>query len=351
MLSGHARLRMPHGPRCNSSLGQLVGTKPISAVPSDGSSGYRLERSHRHPGRSAPTTPSRWLPESSIVAPVPTQPGGLPLSLRPAMTLCSQCCRQLVAKDTVVILPHVGNQRVRLPREAEHGRAVEHHLPGRGPRPTAQRVWRSQHVKHPMVDLRLFADGNLAATLMLAFDLALFDTIAIQPLSMEQLLGYPVATAGLALVPRGLRAALRMLIVARLAQRVDPRWVDWSGVLQGLDMGAVFVTLPPPGRCHPGPRTHGCRHRSLQPGTQYRQLHRRHLVQRFRPGGLAPAWRTHQSLQPGLAAMALGQRYAPRGPDDPGGPGLRAWSRGMPLALRYSEHDIAMLTTVGTRGR
>jgi hypothetical protein len=89
MLSGHARLRMPHGPRCNSSLGQLVGTKPISAVPSDGSSGYRLERSHRHPGRSAPTTPSRWPPASSIAAPAPAQPDGLPLSLRPAMTLCS----------------------------------------------------------------------------------------------------------------------------------------------------------------------------------------------------------------------------------------------------------------------
>jgi hypothetical protein len=80
----------------------------------------------------------------------------------------TSCCRQLVARGEVVILPHVGNQRVRLPREAEHGRAVEDHLPGRGPRPTAQRVWRSLHVKHPMVDLRLFADGNLAATLMLA---------------------------------------------------------------------------------------------------------------------------------------------------------------------------------------
>ncbi len=105
---------------------------------------------------------------------------------------------------------------------------------------------------------------------MLVFGLALFGTIAIQPLLMEQLLGYPVATAGLVMAPRGFGAALGMLIVARLAQRVDPRWVIlagmtlagsatwimswynldispgwliWPSALAGVGMGAVFVTL------------------------------------------------------------------------------------------------------------
>jgi DHA2 family multidrug resistance protein len=133
-------------------------------------------------------------------------------------------------------------------------------------------IWRSLRAAKPVVDLRLFADRNLAvaATLMLVFGLALFGTIAIQPLLMEQLLGYPVATAGLAMAPRGFGAAFGMLIVARLAQRVDPRWVIlsgmlvagtatwimswynlgispgwiiWPGVLQGFGMGSVFVTL------------------------------------------------------------------------------------------------------------
>ena len=133
-------------------------------------------------------------------------------------------------------------------------------------------IWRSLHCTRPIVDLRLFADRNLAvaATLMLAFGLALFGTIAIQPLLMEQLLGYPVATTGLAMAPRGLGAALGMVIVSRLSQHVDRRWIIltgmllagtatwimswynlgisigwiiWPGVLQGIGMGAIFVTL------------------------------------------------------------------------------------------------------------
>ncbi|MGE5153092.1 MAG: DHA2 family efflux MFS transporter permease subunit, partial [Bdellovibrio bacteriovorus] len=67
-------------------------------------------------------------------------------------------------------------------------------------------VWRGLTAKRPIVDLRLFADRNLAlaSLLMLVFGLALFGTIAIQPLLMEDLLGYPVETTGLVMAPRGL---------------------------------------------------------------------------------------------------------------------------------------------------
>lgn len=133
-------------------------------------------------------------------------------------------------------------------------------------------IWRELHVKAPIVDLRLFADRNLAvaSSLVLTFGLALFGTIAIQPLLMEQLLGYPVSTAGLVMAPRGFGAALGMILVVRLTQRVDPRWIIlvgmivagsatwimswynldispgwlvWPSVLAGIGMGAVFVTL------------------------------------------------------------------------------------------------------------
>ena len=133
-------------------------------------------------------------------------------------------------------------------------------------------VWRGLCAHEPVVDLRLFADRNLAlaSALVLVFGLALFGTIAIQPLMMENLLGYPVETTGLVMAPRGFGAALGMLIVARLSQRVDPRWVIgggmilaaiatwimswysldispgwiiWPGVLQGIGMGSIFVTL------------------------------------------------------------------------------------------------------------
>ncbi|EGV33785.1 drug resistance transporter, EmrB/QacA subfamily [Thiorhodococcus drewsii AZ1] len=133
-------------------------------------------------------------------------------------------------------------------------------------------VWRGLTAKQPIVDLRLFADRNLAlaSTLMLVFGLALFGTIAIQPLLMERLLGYPVETTGLVMAPRGLGAALGMLIVARISGRVDARWIIaigmglaggatwvmswytldispgwliWPGVVQGVGMGSIFVTL------------------------------------------------------------------------------------------------------------
>ncbi|MBK1649935.1 MFS transporter [Rhabdochromatium marinum] len=133
-------------------------------------------------------------------------------------------------------------------------------------------VWRGLTAKRPIVDLHLFADRNLAlaSTLMLVFGLALFGTIAIQPLLMERLLGYPVETTGLVMAPRGFGAACGMLVVARLSGRVDPRWIIatgmvlagsatwmmswynldispgwlvWPGVLQGVGMGSVFVTL------------------------------------------------------------------------------------------------------------
>ena len=133
-------------------------------------------------------------------------------------------------------------------------------------------VWRGLTAERPVVDLRLFADRNLAvaSTLMLVFGLALFGTIAIQPLLMERLLNYPVETTGLVMAPRGFGAAFGMLVIARLAGRVDARWIIgtgmsiaavatwmmswynldispgwliWPGVLQGIGMGTIFVTL------------------------------------------------------------------------------------------------------------
>ena len=133
-------------------------------------------------------------------------------------------------------------------------------------------TWRGLTAKRPIVDLRLFGDRNLAlaSLLMLVFGLALFGTIAIQPMLMEELLNYPVETTGLAMAPRGFGAAFGMLVIARLSGKVDarwiiatgmtvagiatwimswynldisPGWIIWPGVLQGVGMGSIFVTL------------------------------------------------------------------------------------------------------------
>jgi MFS transporter, DHA2 family, multidrug resistance protein len=133
-------------------------------------------------------------------------------------------------------------------------------------------VIRTLSVSRPIVDLRLFRDRNLAVAsgMMLVFGLGLFGTIAVQPIMLERLFGYPAETTGLVMAPRALGSALSMVVVARLVGRVDlrwlvgtgmslaaagtwimswynlgigPAWVVWPGALQGLGMGAVFVPL------------------------------------------------------------------------------------------------------------
>jgi len=105
---------------------------------------------------------------------------------------------------------------------------------------------------------------------MLVFGLGLFGTIAVQPIMLERLLGYPAELTGLVMAPRALGSALSMLVVARLIGGVEmrwlvgvgrvlaaggtwmmswynlgvsPGWIVWPSIVQGLGMGAVFVPL------------------------------------------------------------------------------------------------------------
>ncbi len=128
--------------------------------------------------------------------------------------------------------------------------------------------WRSDSV----LQLHLLKDRNLAlASLMMAvFGMGLFGTIALQPLMLERLFDYPAQTAGLVMAPRGVASALGMFLVSRLIGRLGaPRlvfvgllcaaggtwlmtgynlstsigWFIWPGVLQGVGIGMVFVSL------------------------------------------------------------------------------------------------------------
>lgn len=133
----------------------------------------------------------------------------------------------------------------------------------------AIRSWRRED---SVLHLHLLKDRHLAgASIMMAvFGMGLFGTIALQPLMLERLLGYPVETTGLVMAPRGLASAISMFAVSRLITRIgvprlliaglslaasgtylmtwynlnlSPAWVIWPGVLQGLGMGMIFVPL------------------------------------------------------------------------------------------------------------
>lgn len=83
-----------------------------------------------------------------------------------------------------------------------------------------------------IVKIRLFAERNfLISTLMLAgFSLGLFGMIALQPMMLEQLMGYPSETAGLAMAPRGIASAIAMVLVGPIARKFDPRILSAIGV-------------------------------------------------------------------------------------------------------------------------
>src|SRR5262249_27715337 len=126
--------------------------------------------------------------------------------------------------------------------------------------------------REPFVRPALFRDRNFAAgTLFIAIiGLTYYASMALQPPYLQELMNYPVVTAGLVMGPRGIGTMGAMLIVGRMVGRVDTRLLlaiglgmtAWSfsamtgwtpavspteivsvGMMQGAGLGFLFVPL------------------------------------------------------------------------------------------------------------
>jgi len=126
--------------------------------------------------------------------------------------------------------------------------------------------------KKPFVRPALFRDRNFTAgTLFVAVvGLTYYASLALQPPFLQDLMNYPVVTAGFVMGPRGIGTMGAMLVVGRLIGRVDTRvllgvglgltaWsfyamTGWTpdisqstiigvGVIQGIGLGFLFVPL------------------------------------------------------------------------------------------------------------
>jgi MFS transporter, DHA2 family, multidrug resistance protein len=126
--------------------------------------------------------------------------------------------------------------------------------------------------KKPFVRPELFRDRNFAAGVVFVsiVGLTYYSSLALQPPYLQELMNYPVVTAGLVMGPRGVGTMASMLIVGRLVGRVDTRillgiglgltaWsfstmTGWTpdvsqasiigvGVVQGVGLGFLFVPL------------------------------------------------------------------------------------------------------------
>ncbi|WP_246158278.1 DHA2 family efflux MFS transporter permease subunit [Reyranella soli] len=126
--------------------------------------------------------------------------------------------------------------------------------------------------KQPFIDPSIFKDRNFTIGLCFIFvvGIILLASLALITPYLQNLMGYPVVTAGLVLAPRGMGTMVAMMIVGRLINRVDPRillasgllmtaavlWEmtgftpdvsEWTlirtGILQGMGLGFMFVPL------------------------------------------------------------------------------------------------------------
>jgi MFS transporter, DHA2 family, multidrug resistance protein len=86
-------------------------------------------------------------------------------------------------------------------------------------------VIRELRTRDPVVDLKILANRNFAAGVLLMglLGVMLYGTTSQLPLFLQTLLGYPALQSGLAVSPRGLGAMLSSLVVGRLIGVVDSR--------------------------------------------------------------------------------------------------------------------------------
>jgi DHA2 family multidrug resistance protein len=128
------------------------------------------------------------------------------------------------------------------------------------------------HVAQPIVDLRVLLNRNFTIGILMIFALGvvLYGTIALLPLFLQTLLGYPAYQSGLTLSPRGFGSMFAMIVVGRIIGRVDSRWlmavgfgllaysaflfggfsldismrsVIWPNIINGMSTGLIFVPL------------------------------------------------------------------------------------------------------------
>ena len=87
--------------------------------------------------------------------------------------------------------------------------------------------------EQPFVRPSLFRDRNFAAGMIfiVIVGLTYYASMALQPPYLQELMNYPVVTAGIVMGPRGVGTMAAMLIVGRLVGRVDTR------ILLGIGLG------------------------------------------------------------------------------------------------------------------
>jgi DHA2 family multidrug resistance protein len=126
--------------------------------------------------------------------------------------------------------------------------------------------------ENPYLRPALFMDRNFAICLVLSFVVGaiLQSPLALMPDFLQELMNYPVLTAGLITASRGIGTMISMFLVGRLIGKIESRFlvligllilsyslnqmtefnllmgywpIIWSGVIMGFGLGFIFVPL------------------------------------------------------------------------------------------------------------
>ena len=133
-------------------------------------------------------------------------------------------------------------------------------------------IWRELTFEQPIVNLRVLKSRQLAAgvTFAAALGLAMYGSIFVLPVFLQQLHGFTAWQTGKVIFPGAIASAVTMAIIGRNANRIDARYtivigvalfgicmywlsglsldggaddVFWPLILRGVGMGLIFVPL------------------------------------------------------------------------------------------------------------
>ncbi len=94
-------------------------------------------------------------------------------------------------------------------------------------------IWHELTTPHPIVDLRVLKNRQLAAVVLFgsALGMALFASVFALPVFIQRVLGYSAETTGWIILPGSIASAVTMALMGRLVSKIDVRWSIAPGVL------------------------------------------------------------------------------------------------------------------------
>jgi EmrB/QacA subfamily drug resistance transporter len=103
-------------------------------------------------------------------------------------------------------------------------------------------IYRQLHAREPLLQLSLFRDRTFSWAMALSFVVvtAMFGTMLLLPLYLQEVHGYDAIETGLLLLPQAAMAAISMPLGGYLTDRIGPKWVVASGLVL-LTIGSVVL--------------------------------------------------------------------------------------------------------------